>query len=252
MTESMIHSEMRGDILLLTLNRPRKLNAWDTPAREEFRLALEAADRNEAVKAVVVTGAGERAFCAGADLRESGIGVPSDARQRMDRFMNLYEGVLSFSKPLIAALNGLAVGSAFQVVLLMDYRVGHKDVEFGLTEINSGIPTISGSTVLSWVVSLNRTRELSVSGRLVGGEEARTLGLMEELVERDQVLERAFAVARMLAGKQPRAYWETKAWLRDLRLPELKAAFERAYEIRQRGEVAASIQSGVSGFNKKG
>lgn len=246
----MIEQELHGDILVIRLNRPEKLNAWDTPAREAFRVALEAADQNETVKAVVVTGTGERAFCAGADLKESGIGVPSDARKRMDLFLQLYTAVLSFRKPLVAALNGIAVGSAFQVVLLMDYRVGHAGVRMGLPEINSGIPTVSGSTILNWAVGLNRTREISVSGRMIHGDEAHALGLIEELAAPEQVLERAFEVARQLAAKKPHAYAETKAWLRDLRLPELVAAFERAFEIRQRKEVAASIQTGVAGFNK--
>jgi enoyl-CoA hydratase/carnithine racemase len=247
----MIEQEMRGDILLLRLNRPEKLNAWDTPAREAFRLALEAADENDEVKAVVVTGAGEKAFCAGADLNEPGIGVPSDAKQRMGRFLDFYIAVLSFRKPLVAALNGLAVGSAFQVVLLMDHRVGHSKVRMGLPEINSGIPTISGATILNWAVGLNRTREISVSGRMIHGDEAHALGLIEELVEPDRVLERACEVATRLASKKPHTYAETKAWLRDLRLPELVSAFDRAYEIRQRKDVANSIQSGVAGFVTK-
>ncbi|MFT4069122.1 enoyl-CoA hydratase/isomerase family protein [Paraburkholderia sp.] len=247
----MIEKEIRDNILVIRLNRPEKLNAWDTPAREAFRSALEEADANDDVKAVIVTGTGERAFCAGADLKESGIGVPSDARQRMDRFLNLYTAVLSFRKPLIAALNGLAVGSAFQVVLLMDYRVGHPGVQVGLTEINSGIPTISGATILNWAVGLNRTRELSVSGRMVAGDEAHALGLIEELTDADKVMERAFDAARRLCAKKPHAYAETKAWLRDLRLPELSASFERAFEIRQRKDVASSIQSGVAGFVAK-
>jgi enoyl-CoA hydratase len=246
----MVQRELRDGIVLITLNQPDKLNAWDTAAREEFRTALEEADAETGVKAVVVTGAGEKAFCAGADLRESGIGVPSDAKQRMGLFLKLYGSVLSFRKPLVAALNGLAVGSAFQVVLLMDYRVGHKGVWMGLTEINAGIPTISGATILNWAVGLNRTREISVSGRLISGEESHALGLIEELVEPERVLAHSFEVAQRLAAKNANAYAATKAWLRDLRLPELQAAFDRAYEIRQGKDLASSIQSGVAGFNQ--
>ena len=201
----MIEQQLHGDILVIRLNRPEKLNAWDTPAREAFRMALEEADANDAVKAVVATGAGSRAFCAGADLKESGIGVPSDARQRMDKFLHLYTSVLSFRKPLVAALNGLAAGSAFQVVLLMDYRVGHAGVQMGLTEINAGIPTISGSTVLNWALGINRTREISVSGRMIPGQEAHALGLIEELADADKVMERAFEAARRFAAKKPHA-----------------------------------------------
>lgn len=242
---------MRGDVAVITLNRPRKLNAWDTPAREAFRVALAEADTDARVKAVVVTGAGDKAFCAGADLRESGIGVPGDSRERMNRFLGLYEGVLSFRKPLVAALNGLAVGSAFQVVLMMDHRVGHAGVQMGLAEINSGIPTISGATILNWAVGLNRTREISVSGRMIPAAESLALGLIDELVAPKDVMPRSLEVAQRLATKSPLAYAETKAWLRDLRFPELRAAFERAYEIRQRKELATAIQSGVAGFNAK-
>jgi len=247
----MLEQQMRNGICVLTLNRPEKLNAWDTPAREAFRKALEAADTNDAVKAVVVTGTGSRAFCAGADLREAGIGVPSDAKQRMGLFLHLYRSVLSFRKPLVAALNGLAAGSAFQVVLLMDYRVGHKGSGMGLPEINSGIPTVSGSTILNWAVGLNRTREISITGRMVSGEDSHRLGLIEELTEPDRVFDRAIEVAHQLAAQSPNAYAETKLWLRDLRMPELEAAFARAFEIRQKKDLATSMQSGVSGFNKK-
>ncbi|KZD08543.1 enoyl-CoA hydratase/isomerase family protein [Oceanibaculum pacificum] len=244
----MLQLEIRDDILLLRLNEPRKLNAWSQAVREEVRLALASADANPAIRAVVITGAGDRSFCAGADLADPTMGVPEAAQGRMDAFRAMYYGIQSFRKPLVAALNGFAFGSAFQAILLMDYRVGHPGVTVGLPEINSGMPCITGSAILSWSVGPMMARTIATTGRPIGAEEAVRHGLIEEIVPPEQVLDRAMDVARELAGKSPEAFAETKLWLRDLTLPALDAAFARAAEVRGKENVAHSVRAGIGDF----
>lgn len=244
----MLRLEIRDGILILRLDNPARLNAWSQALREEVRQALAQAEQDQAVAAAVITGSGARAFCAGADLTDPTMGDPSAAKERMEAFRALYVGIQSFRKPLVAALNGLTLGSAFQAVMLMDYRVAHAGVRLGLPEINSGMPCITGTAILSWSVGPQLARSIALSGRFVEAEEAMRHGLVEELVETDQVLARAVDVARELASKSPEAFAETKHWTRDLCLPALDAAFTRAAEARGKENVARSVRSGIKGF----
>jgi len=244
----MLRQENRDGILVLRLDNPARLNAWSHATREEVRRALLAAEDDPSVTAAVITGTGDRAFCAGADLTDPTMGDPAAAQGRMDAFQALYVGVLSFRKPLVAGLNGLTLGSAFQVVMLTDYRVAHEGVRLGLPEINSGMPCITGTAILSWTVGPQLARSMALSGRFVGAGEAHRLGLLEELVASDQVLERAIAVARELGSKSPGAYAETKHWARDLYLPALAAAFARAAEARGKESIAHAVRDGIKGF----
>lgn len=244
----MLRQEHRDDILVLRLDNPARLNAWSQATREEIRNALLSAEGDPAVTAAVLTGTGERAFCAGADLTDPTMGDPAAAQGRMDAFHALYVGVLSFRKPLVAALNGLTLGSAFQVAMLTDYRVAHDGVRLGLPEINSGMPCITGTAILSWTVGPQLARSMALSGRLVSAGEAHRLGLIEELVDSGQVLERAVEVARELGSKSPVAYAETKHWARDLHLPALEAAFARAARTRGKESIAHAVRDGIKDF----
>lgn len=244
----MLTTEIHDGILLLRFDNPRRLNAWSHAMREELREALESAGNDDAIRAAVVTGTGERAFCAGADLTDPSMGDASAAQGRMDAFRALYVGILSFPKPLVAALNGLTLGSAFQAVMLMDYRVGHAGVRLGMPEISSGMPCITGTAILTWALGPQLARSYALSGRYIEADDAVRHGLVEEIADRDKVLERAFGVARELAEKSPQAYAETKHWSRDLCLERLDAAFARAAESRGKESVAQSVQSGIGAF----
>jgi enoyl-CoA hydratase/carnithine racemase len=166
----------------------------------------------------------------------------------MRAYRALYAAIQSFGKPLVAALNGLALGSAFQSVLLMDYRVGHRDVRFGLPEISSGLPCITGSTVLTWAIGATRARNIAITGRFVDADEALQLGLIDEIVDEKVVLDRAIVVAASLAEKSPEAYAATKRWFRDTLAKDLDAAFEHAGAVRSSESMSRSIEAGVSDF----
>ncbi|MDF0599677.1 enoyl-CoA hydratase/isomerase family protein [Psychromarinibacter sp. C21-152] len=187
--------------LCLTLNRPRRMNAWDRDMRARLIDKLNGASGDGDVRAVVLTGAGDRAFCAGQDLNEINSYGADMAELWIDSFAALYRAVRALEVPVISALNGVAAGSAFQFVLLTDYRIGHPGVRVGQPEINSGIASITGPWIMREVLGLSRTIELTLSGRLMEAEEAERLGALHEVVPEERVLPRAMEKAAELGAK---------------------------------------------------
>jgi enoyl-CoA hydratase/carnithine racemase len=143
------------------------------------------------------------------------------------------------SKPIVAALNGVAAGSGFQFSLLQDIRVGHLNTRMGQPEINAGIASITGPWIMREILGLGRTTELVLTGRMVGGAEALQMGLMHELVDIDQVLTRSMEIATDLASKAPLAMRLNKNWLREMTQADFNAAFKHALEAH-----AESYRSG--------
>ena len=193
------------NIAVITLNRPEKLNAWHRPMRSEFLQSLEQSQKDESVKAIVVTGGGDRGFCAGQDFNESKDFDGGSAQGWVDEFRLLYKTMRTITKPIIAALNGVAAGSGFQAALLTDIRIAHPGVLMGQPEINSGIASITGPWIMKEMLGLSRTLELTLTGRLMEADECYKLGLIHEIVPAEKVLDRALQVARDLAAKSPTA-----------------------------------------------
>lgn len=209
MTEFVI-TERRAAVGVVTLNRPEVLNAWHRPMREELVAALGALDDDPAVRAIVLTGAGERAFGAGQDLNEARSFDGDRAEEWVDEWRRLYGRIRSLSKPLIAALNGVAAGSAFQVALLCDFRIAHPGVKLGQPEINSGIASTLGPWIMRELIGLARTIDLTLTGRMMEAEEGHKIGIVNRVVPADRVLAEALALAGELAAKPPVAMRLTK------------------------------------------
>ena len=172
MADDDIMETRREGCLVLTLNRPARLNAWTEAMRARLVERLTAAASDRGVRSVVLTGAGDRAFCAGQDLDELGTFDTGRAEEWIDGFARLYRALGSLRVPVVAALNGVAAGSAFQFVLLTDIRIGHSGVRMGQPEINSGIASITGPWIMREMLGLSRTVELTLSGRLMKADEA--------------------------------------------------------------------------------
>lgn len=217
--EEFILRETRGEVAIITLNRPEVLNAWHTPMREALKAALSAAEADGAVRAIVMTGTGDRAFGAGQDLNETKTFDPDRAELWIGEWEQLYDRIRSLSKPLIMALNGLAAGSAFQIALLGDFRIGHPGVTMGQPEINSGIASTTGPWIMREMIGLARTIDLTLSGRMMDATEAERIGLINRIVPQEKVLEEALALAKELAAKPPIAMRLNKARFREVTEP---------------------------------
>jgi enoyl-CoA hydratase/carnithine racemase len=196
-------SERRGAVGIITLNRPQILNAWNAAMREELTATLAIMEEDAEVRAIILTGAGDRAFGAGQDLNETKTFDPDRAEQWMGEWERLYDRIRSLSKPIIAALNGVAAGSAFQVALLCDIRVGHPGVTMGQPEINSGIASTTGPWIMREHIGLARTIDLTLTGRMMDAEECHRIGVINRLVPQDKVMSESLALAELLASKPP-------------------------------------------------
>ena len=211
-----ILSERRGAISVITINKPEVLNAWDAPMREELAQALLECERDANIRAIVLTGAGDRAFSAGQDLRETKNFDPDRAEKWIREWERLYGVIRSLSKPLVAALNGLAAGSAFQVALLCDFRIGHPGVTMGQPEINAGIASTTGPWIMKEILGLARTIDLTLTGRMMSADECVSLGLINRLVPVERVMSEAMALSEELASKPPIAMRLNKQRFREM------------------------------------
>jgi len=211
-----ILSEVRAPVGILTLNRPDKLNAWNAPMRARLVEALDALEADATVRAIILTGAGDRAFGAGQDLNETKTFDPDRAELWIGEWERLYDRIRLLSKPIVAALNGVAAGSAFQVSLLCDLRVGHPGVTMGQPEINSGIASTTGPWIMRELIGLGRTIDLTLTGRMMDAEECFRIGVINRLVPQEQVMAAALELATELAGKPPVAMRLNRARFREV------------------------------------
>ena len=219
-------TEIKDGVATITLNRPAKLNAWDTPMRDEVRSHLETWNTSSDIRAVILTGAGDRAFSAGQDLDETQkIKGGSEGLEWFQSWRRFYDSLRKLEKPCVAALNGVAAGSAFQFALQTDVRVGYPGSRMGQPEINSGIPSVLGPMLMMERLGISRTTELTLTGRIMEAEEAHAIGLIHYLVPRlEDVVPKALEVAQQLASKPQVAMRLTKRRLNEMS----QAAYEDA------------------------
>lgn len=236
MSETPVLTARCGDgIVCVTLNRPRVLNAVDQALREALIGTLAALQADPGTRAIVVTGAGDRAFCAGQDLAEAAAFDVDDVAAWFKHQRAALQALRDFTKPAVAALNGVAAGAGFQIGLLCDIRVGHPNLRIGQSEIRAGLASVIGSYLMTLHLGLSKNLELSLTGNLVSGTEAHALGLINFLVPREEVVTRALAVAAELAAQAPNAMRLTKERFRDLTQAGFDAAIAAAVEA---GKVA--------------
>ncbi len=249
MTEQTVLTEQRDAVLIITLNRPEALNAWTAAMRAEVARALLAADADPAIGAVVLTGAGDRAFCAGQDLAETkAFSGEGDAHDWLDGWTRYYEVIRGLSKPLVAALNGVAAGSAFQVAIMADVRIGHAGVTMGQPEINSGIPSTLGPWLMMDRIGLSRTVELTLTGRMMDARECQAIGLIHHLVPQADVLAKAIEVAAMLAAKPPGAMRANKRRFAAVTEAGFREALEAGHVIQAEAFASGEPQACMERF----
>jgi enoyl-CoA hydratase len=201
--ETIIYQK-QADIAYVTLNRPQALNAYNLKMRDELYQVLGAIRDDAEVRVAVFRGAGERAFCAGADLTEF-LTAPSPLIARQVRWERDVWGLfLSLPQPLIAALHGYVLGSGLEIALCCDIRLAAEDVQFGLPEPQLGIiPAAGGSQTLPRVIGGAKALEILLSGRWIKADEAKSLKLVNRVVPRKELMTEAERLAKKIAGFDP-------------------------------------------------
>jgi enoyl-CoA hydratase len=243
-------AEITDGIGTVTLNKPWKLNAWDTPMRAEITAVLKGWNQDKAVRAVILTGMGERAFCAGQDLEETEkFQSGSEGANWFQSWLDFYNAIRGLDKPCLAALNGVAAGSAFQAVMLTDVRVGHPGVRMGQPEINSGIPSVTGPMLMLPRIGLARTMELTLTGRMMEAEEAAMIGLINYLVPgREEVMPKARELALMMAAKPAIAFRLNKQRFRQVTQEAFDEAFRNGGKIQAEAYASGEPQETMRRF----
>ncbi len=203
MTYTNILLEREGAVAVITLNRPKVLNALNRETMDELVDALETLDRDDDVRCVVLTG-GERAFAAGADVNEFLTATPVDMLSGY-RFQQ-WERIRKISKPIVAAVRGFALGGGCELALLCDMLIAGEGARFGQPEINLGImPGAGGTQRLTRAVGKSRAMELVLTGRHMTASEAAATGLVTRMVPDEVTLEEAKKLAQTIAQKAPAA-----------------------------------------------
>lgn len=239
--ETLAVVERRGGALLVELRRPQRLNALTFAMFDELRVLCEALERDDAVRVVVLTGSG-RGFCAGLDLDEAQQLPGMTAPQMLAEQETWARGITALcrlTKPVIAAVNGPAAGAGFALALAADIRIASTAARFNAAFVRIGLS--GGDCGTTWllprIVGLGRASELLYTGRLVDATEAERLGLVNEVVEPDALVERAFAVAAEIAANSPFGLRLTKQVLQaNVDAPSLEAALE----LENRNQVLAT------------
>lgn len=198
--------DMRDKVALVTINRPKVLNALNGPTLEDLVQAFTALEEDRQVKAVVLTGAGNKAFVAGGDISFMQNLKPVAARNFALYGVRILNFIENFSKPVVAAINGFALGGGCELAMACDLRIAAETARFGQPEVNLGvIPGFSGTQRLPRLVGKGRAKELLYTGDSIDAAEAWRIGLVNKVVAPDQLLSSSMEMASKIAAKSPTA-----------------------------------------------
>lgn len=195
--------ERRGRVAIITINRPEKRNALNIKTREEGAAVLEELREDDSVGVVVITGAGDKAFIAGADIAEFA-GRTALTQRAVMVGRSLFNAIDTFPKPIIAMINGYCLGGGCEVALACDIRIANENASFGQPEINLGIiPGGGGTQRLTRLVGEGKAMEMILTGEIIDAQTAFAIGLVNHVVPRDQLEARTMEIANRIAEKGP-------------------------------------------------
>jgi enoyl-CoA hydratase len=194
---------------VLTLNRPKVLNALNAALLSEFDATLQALGEDSSVRAVIVTGAGEKAFAAGADIEELASVSQSEGQVLAERGQRIFSRMETLSKPVIAAINGFALGGGCELAMAATIRIASETARLGQPEVKLGlIPGYGGTQRLPRLVGKGAALKMLLTGEMLGAAEALRIGLVDEVVPLSDLMPRAQALAKTIAGMAPIAVRE--------------------------------------------
>src|SRR5215510_7037481 len=196
--------ERDGAVAIVTINRPKVLNALNTQTLDDLWHAMLALKHDDTVRALVITGAGEKSFVAGADINELAVMTPIGGREHAIRGQHVFDLIEQMGKPVIAAINGFALGGGCELAMACTIRLAADTAKLGQPEINLGlIPGYAGTQRLARLVGKGRALELLLLGNQITAEEAWRIGLVNRVVPGAKLMEETKALAQSLATKAP-------------------------------------------------
>ncbi len=244
--------EREGAVAIVTVNRPAVLNALNTRTLEELGRAILELKHDEAIRAVVLTGAGEKSFVAGADINELAVQSPTGGREHAIRGQQVLDLIEHMGKPVIAAINGYALGGGCELAMACTIRMAADTARLGQPEINLGIiPGYAGTQRLARLIGKGRALELLLSGDQISAQEAHRLGLVNRVLPAAELMAEARKLAATLAAKAPIAIrYILDAVHQGLEMPSAQA---HTFEATLFGLVASTedMREGTAAFLEK-
>jgi len=241
-----------GTVATVTINRPDKLNALNSSVVAELRRALTELEADDAVRCVILTGAGEKAFVAGADIGEMQDMTPQQAVRFVEDGQDLMNRFEASRLPIIAAVNGFALGGGCELALAADIRIASAKAKLGLPEVKLGlIPGFGGTQRLARLVGKGKALELIMSADMINAEEAHRIGLVERVCDPAEVMAAATKLAETIASRSPAAVALAKRSV--MRALETTQREGCTFEAAQFGVVnsTADKREGVAAFLEK-
>lgn len=211
MEDQLILQETRGQVAILTLNRPDVMNSFNFAMLNALKAVIEEIRFDPEIRVVIITGAGEKAFCSGADLKERATLSPMEVKKFIYTIRNLFTEIENLNKPVIAAVNGVALGGGTELSLACDIRIASNNAGMGLTETRLAIiPGAGGTQRLPRLIGRGLAKELIFTGKRVTAAEALEIGLVNRVCEGDKLIEEAMKLAEMICETGPIAIEQAK------------------------------------------
>ncbi len=199
-------TSVENGIMTITINRPDKLNALNREVMAELSDAIDALHEDESIRSGIITGAGNKAFVAGADIREfQGLSV-EEGMELAQRGQDIFFKIEESFKPIIAAVNGFALGGGCELAMACHFRLASEQAKFGQPEVNLGlIPGYGGTQRLTQLIGKGRALEMILSGNMIDAQQALQWGLVNHIFPQDQLLQQAVAILEVINSKAPLA-----------------------------------------------
>lgn len=206
-TSEFIVCEMKNSVLVITINRPDKLNALNKQTIEELHEALVEAENQEDIRAIIITGSGQKAFVAGADIAEFANFSVSEGKQLSSLgHFKVFNFIENYSKPIIAAVNGFALGGGLELAMACHLRVVSDNAKMGLPEVSLGlIPGYGGTQRLAQLLGKGKAFEMIVTADMINAQDAYKWGLANYVTTQEELLNKCFEITSKIATKSPTA-----------------------------------------------
>ncbi len=247
-----ILSEHANGITTITINRPKKLNALNKDTIHELHEAFDEANNDRDTKVIILTGNGEKAFVAGADISEfAHFSINEGGKLAAQGQTLLFDFVENLSTPVIAAVNGFALGGGCELALSCDIRIANVKAKFGQPEVNLGmIPGYAGTQRLPRLVGLADALYLLTTGEMIGAEDALRIGLVQKVVEPEELMDEVMKIAKIIISKGPEAVKKVKYVTRN----GYESTFEEGSELESKyfgSQFQAEGEEGMEAFLQK-
>jgi enoyl-CoA hydratase len=244
-------TSLENGIFIIAINRPDKLNALNKTVFDELNTALDELERDPAIRSAIITGAGAKAFVAGADISEFNNFDKEQAMALAKRGQDTFSRIENSSKPIIAAVNGFALGGGCELAMACHFRLASDNAKFGQPEVNLGlIPGYGGTQRLTQLIGKGRAIELLISANMIGAEAALQYGLVNYVVSQEELLPKTKSLLELINSKAPLA---VAACIRTANAVFDETVDGYALEVKEFGNAFATedMKEGTSAFLEK-